>query len=174
MRSTLLFVIAFGLLFGCKEDDITPENRTLDVTLLQQYSWENRSEVEEQAVDQPVVYKYAKRITLLFNEIQFAHKTESYFLTKPEKMGNISFLPALDNGEFYGDYTVSAPDSILTFNFSYSNPVNNRWNAHVDTVNSSIKYKILQLDQRKLEIKPLSDMLIDGTHQSIIFKPSGK
>ena len=174
MRSTLLFVIAFGLLFGCKEDDITPENRTLDVTLLQQYSWENRSEVEEQAVDQPVVYKYAKRITLLFNEIQLAHKTESYFLTKPEKMGNISFLPALDNGEFYGDYTVSAPDSILTFNFSYSNPVNNRWNAHVDTVNSSIKYKILQLDQRKLEIKPLSDMQIDGTHQSIIFKPSGK
>lgn len=174
MRLTLLFVFAFGLLFGCKEDDLAPENKTLDVSLLQQYSWENRSEVEEQAVDQPVVYKYAKRITLAFNEIQFSHKTESYFLTKPEKMGNINFIPALDNGEFYGDYTISAPDSILTFNFSYSNPANSEWNVNADTVNSSIKYKILQLDQRKLEIKPLSDMQIDGTHQSITFQPTGK
>ncbi len=161
--------LALALLLGCKEEDITPIETSLNIGRLQQFNWENRSEVEEQAVDQIGIYKYAKKIVLNFNEIQFTHKTESYLLSKPEKMGDVNFIPALENSEVWGGYQVSTVDSTLVFHIQKKNHLWDRWNVPADSVAISSTYKILKLTDSKLELKPLSDMQIDGTNPIITF-----
>jgi len=174
MRLAVLFIFGFGLLFGCKEDDLLPQNNSLDVSLLKQYSWENRTEVEEQAVDQSEVYQYVRNTSLSFTESQFTHKTASYFLNQPKQSGSVNLLPALDNGEFYGAYKLSAVDSVLTFSFNYSNALKDRWNLPKDSVVSNIQYKIIQLNKSTLEMRPISDIQINGASQILTFKSNPK
>ena len=91
--------LALGLLLGCKEEDITPIETSLNIGRLQQFNWENRSEVEEQAVDQIGIYKYAKKMVLNFNEIQFTHKMESIYSVSLRKWAMLIY-PSLENSKY--------------------------------------------------------------------------
>ncbi|GGE21916.1 MULTISPECIES: hypothetical protein [Sphingobacterium] len=170
MKGKILLFFIITLLFGCKEEDMSPVDGEFNKALLEKYIWKNNVLIDEVFTDNSNPEHYNRTTTLSFTGTQYSHIVQDSVKGNMDAQSRMNPL-AIRTSEYWGDYTFNGLDSTITLSYRVNEKVLNKMNISSDSLIIHSSYKIISLSEDELTLKLKNDSVMHGYNTVMTFKP---